>query len=62
MATTTDNAELLIKEYYGEFKEIRKTYIRDSCLEYSKILEVKDHVNRPYHVQITLEWFDIDKL
>ncbi len=62
VADSTENAEKIIKEYYGDFKEISYTDIRDSNLQYSKVLEVMDHLNEPYRVQITLEWFEVNVL
>lgn len=57
VCSSVENAEILINKYYGEFVEIVKHDIRDSTLEYSKILEVKDINNEPYMVKITLQWF-----
>jgi len=60
VADSIENAELLIKEYYGEYKEISYNDIRDSNLEYSKVLEVKDAFDKPYKVEICLEWFELN--
>ena len=60
VAGSIGNAELLIKEYYGEYKEISYNDIRDSNLEYSKVLEVNDAFNEPYKVEICLEWFELN--
>lgn len=60
VCSSVENAELLINEYYGEFVEISKQDIRDSALEYSKILEVKGINEEPYRVKITLQWFSLN--
>ena len=60
VADSVENAEKIINEYYGEHKEIRFNDIRDSNLEYSKILEVKGAFEEPYQVEIWLEWFQLN--
>jgi hypothetical protein len=55
-------AEGLIKEYYGEFKELTYHDIRDSDLEYCKSIEVLGHMGDPHVVQITLEWFKLNEV
>jgi hypothetical protein len=62
VANSISKAEEIINNYYGSPKEIKKTDIRDSTLEYSKILEVLDHKNEPYKVKITLEWFELNDI
>ena len=61
VASSIERAEGLIKDYYGEFKEVEFRDIRDSNLEYSKTLEVLDHLNSPYKVTVWLEWFEINE-
>ena len=60
VCSSIENAEKLIKEYYGEFIEISKQDIRDSTLEYSKILEIKGIDEETYRVKITLQWFSLN--
>jgi len=65
IATSVYMADLMIEEYYGKenIKEISKDDIRDSNLEYSKLLEISGlPLNRTYRVTITLEWFELDKV
>jgi len=60
LADSIENAEAVISTYYGEYKEISFRDIRDSMLEYEKVLEIKDHLNEPYRVKVWLEWFEIN--
>lgn len=60
LADSVENAEKIINEYYGEYKEISYNDIRDSNLEYLKVLEVKDAFEGTYKVEIWLEWFDLN--
>lgn len=60
VADSVKNAEKMINEYYGEHKEISYTDIRDSNLEYTKVLEVKGVFEDPYRVEILLEWFQLN--
>lgn len=63
VASSIEKAETMIEEFYGpDYVQLNYNDIRDSGLEYSKILNVKDHNGILYPVQITLEWFDIDKI
>lgn len=62
LADSIEMAEQLIKNYYGDFKEISKTDIRDSSLEYSKILEPCCFNDKPYRVEITLQWFTLNTI
>lgn len=63
VASTILKAEELIVEYYGKenFKEISFTDIRDSGLEYSKVLEV-NHNKKTYKTTVTLQWFTINEI
>lgn len=60
VADSVENAEKIINEYYGEYKEISYNDILDSNLEYSKVLEVKGAFEEPYRVEIRLEWFQLN--
>lgn len=60
VADSVENAEKIVNEYYGEYKEISYNDIRDSNLEYSKVLEVKGAFEEPYRVEIWLEWFRLN--
>jgi len=62
VASGSDKANELLKEYYGKFKELSFHDIRDSNIEWSKTLEVLDHKGTPYKVFIWTEWFEIDKI
>jgi len=64
VADSIDKAELVIEKYYGigQFKEISFRDIRDSSLEYSKIIEVNDNDRFTYRLELTLEWFEINGL
>jgi hypothetical protein len=59
-----ENAEALIEEHYGKgrYKEISFNDIRDSNLEYTKVIEVNYTCLDPYRVRLTLEWFRLNKL
>lgn len=59
---SVENAESLIRRYYGEYREIHFKYIRDSTLEYTKRLEVKDWQGSIYVVEITLQWFTLNEI
>lgn len=62
----TDDLDLIpcmINEYYGgKFNEISFHDIRESGIEYTKILEVLDHKNNPYRVTIIAETFILNEL
>jgi hypothetical protein len=64
VADSATNAEKIIDEYYGHdnIKIISHGDIRDSNLEWSRILEVLDHRDIPYRVCVWLEWFELNKL
>lgn len=60
VSDSVENAEKIINEYYGEHKELSYNDIRDSNLEYSKVLEVKGAFGASYKVEIWLEWFELN--
>jgi len=62
VANSVENAEKIIIEYYGDYKELSHRDTRDSSIEYSKRLEVKDHLYEPYIVEISLQWFSLNKI
>ena len=64
VADSVDNAEILIEKYYGigQFEEISFRDIRDSSLEYSKVIEVKDNDRFAYQLELTLQWFNVNDL
>lgn len=62
VADSVENAEEMIKKYYGEFEEISRNDIQDSGLEYSKVLEVKTVFANSYRVEVCLEWFCVNSL
>jgi hypothetical protein len=61
VADSVENAEKVIKEYYGEFKEIELTHEGDSNIEYIKVIEVKYPNDEVCKYQIMLEWFELNK-
>ena len=56
VADSLENVELMINEYYGNFREISFTDIRDCNIEYSKVIELID-LDRysTYKLKITIE-------
>lgn len=60
VATSVEKAEELINEYYGETKELYKLDIRDSSLEYLKVLQIVSGIN--HKVEVWLEWFTLDSI
>jgi len=63
VADSVEKAGELIKGCYGDdYRELSHRDIRDSSLEYIKILEVKDSDNDFYKVQIMLQWFGVNEL
>jgi hypothetical protein len=65
VADSIKNAESIIEKFYGKgkYKEISFNDIRDSNLEYSKVIEVNDSIipNFNYKVKLTLEWFSLNE-
>jgi hypothetical protein len=61
VADSIKNAEGIIERYYGKgkYKEISFNDIRDSNLEYSKVIELI--YDDPYRVTLTLEWFSLNE-
>ena len=59
---SVENANKMIGEYYGDYIELSFNDIRDSNLEYSKVLRVNGWGLDPYNVKVTLEWFNINEL
>jgi len=64
VASSVEKAEDLISKYYGEFKEVSFNDIRDSRLEYSKIIEVADSHSETekWNYKLLLEWFELDEI
>jgi hypothetical protein len=63
VADSVEKANKLIDEYYGEFKQISYTDIRDSNLEYDKVIDVFDvEYERTYTYKLSLEWFTLNEL
>jgi len=62
VATSIVEAEDLIDEYYRDYREISFRDIRDSNLEYSKVIEL-DYLTvseKTYRCEITLKWFELN--
>lgn len=49
------NAKSLIKEYYGDYRQVSFTDVRDSNIECVIVIETDG-----YKVKLTLEWFTIN--
>lgn len=62
IADTVTIAESMINEHFGSYKVISHRDIRDSSLEYSKVLKVEAHNGTSYLVEIWLEWFTVNSL
>ena len=64
VAASVKNAESMIEEYYGKgnYTEVSFTDIRDSNLEYSKVIEVKWNNTKSTKFTLTLEWFSLDEI
>lgn len=63
VASSVEKANELILKYYGKFTEISYNDIRDSNLEYSKVIEVQDFQFEIYHrYKLLLEWFELDEI
>ena len=64
LADSVENAEKIIDEYYGKdnYKEISFRDIRDSNLEYSKVIEVFNEVEDNTQYTLTLEWFTVNQV
>lgn len=63
VADSVENAEKIINEYYGDFKELNCCVYDtpDSGIEYAKELEVKGAFVQPYRAKIWLEWFILNR-
>tara|TARA_R110000787_G_scaffold196391_2_gene307720 strand:- start:1596 stop:1850 length:255 start_codon:yes stop_codon:yes gene_type:complete len=63
VADSVKSAESIIEKYYGKdnYTEVSFNDIRDSNLEYSKVIELKWHKSEPTKVTLTLEWFSLNK-
>ena len=64
VADSVKNAESIIEEYYGKgnYTEVSFTDIRDSNLEYSKVIERKWHDGSQTKLTLTLEWFSLNEI
>tara|TARA_R110002167_G_C12332715_1_gene620319 strand:- start:68 stop:319 length:252 start_codon:yes stop_codon:yes gene_type:complete len=60
VATSPQEAQSIIEECYGEHTEISFRDIRDSGLEWSKVLSVDDLRGKRYEVTVCLEWFEVN--
>lgn len=62
VADSVDNAQRIINEYFGEHIEELFTDIRDSNLEWSKVISTESFQKgkRDWHT-VTLEWFELNK-
>jgi hypothetical protein len=60
VADTVANANKLIDQYYGQYEQVSFNDIRDSNLEYSKVLRLSGAFGQPYEVTVTLEWFALN--
>lgn len=64
VADSLESAELMIEHHYGKdnYTEVSFNDIRDSNLEYSKVIEIKWAKREPTRATITLEWFKLNCL
>ena len=64
VADSVKNAESIIEEYYGKgnYTEVSFNDIRDSNLEYSKVIEMKWHDGSQTKLTLTLEWFSLNEI
>jgi hypothetical protein len=62
VADSIENAEEIIKKYYGDYKVINNVNTENPNIEYSKILELKGGFGKTYKVKIWLEWFILNTL
>ena len=61
VADSVENAQKVIDEYYGEYKEISFKDIRDSSIEWEKTLELEGAFKKPYRVTVWLEWYTLNE-
>jgi hypothetical protein len=61
VADSVENAEKVIKEYYGDYEVIGFRNIQDSNMEYCKTLEVEGIQGKSHRVDVTLEWFELNR-
>lgn len=63
VASSLENVDKLVDEYYGEDHTVNLfTDIRDSTLEWNKVLTVKSYDGSDYSVSVTVQWFEVDVL
>lgn len=60
VADSVENSKKIIKEHYVDYKEIEHNDTRDSSLEYTKVLELKDNNQNLYKVKVCTEWFELN--
>ena len=63
VSDSVKNAEIIIEKYYGKgnYTEVAFNDIRDSSLEYSKVIEIKWHNSEPTKATLTLQWFTLNE-
>jgi|TARA_B110000908_G_C9843893_1_gene266845 hypothetical protein len=63
VADSVENAESIIDEWYGinDYRVISFQDIRDSGLEYSKVIEIEYEHFETSLVTLTLEWFTLNR-
>ena len=63
VADSVKNAEIIIDDYYGKenYTEVFFNDIRDSGLEYSRVIEIKWFESEPTKVTLTLQWFTLNE-
>ena len=62
VAESVEKAEFIISKYYGEYKQESFRDIRDSNLEYSKVISVESSLRKGevWRYELTLEWFTLN--
>ena len=64
VADSVKNAESIIEGYYGKdnYTEVSFNDIRESNLEYSKVIEMKWSDNSQTKLTLTLQWFSLNEI
>jgi hypothetical protein len=62
-ADSVENAEILIKKYYGDYiEQLKFNHNEYPNIAYSKILEIIENNSQTYKVKITLQWFNLNEM
>ena len=64
VADSIENAEKLISEYYGDYTEVSRNDIKNSSIEYIKVIDVdvvEDGISIQNTYSLVLEWFTLNE-